>query len=70
MGPSKHVLDEGHIGATWRIRLNHPCAASLCQITLTMCFKWQLQYICTRCVGMWQLFVLTAALIDFFVTLT
>jgi len=24
-----------HIGATWRIRLNWPCAAALCQITLT-----------------------------------
>jgi len=23
-----------HIGATWRIRLNHSCAAALCQITL------------------------------------
>jgi len=28
-----------HIGATWRIRLNRPCAAAktLCQITLTTC---------------------------------
>jgi len=29
-----------HIGATWRMRLNRPCAAamrSFCQITLTTC---------------------------------
>jgi len=29
-----------HIGATWRIRLNRPCAAAMrpfCQITLTTC---------------------------------
>ena len=30
-----------HIGATWRIRLNRPCAAAMrqfCQITLTTCY--------------------------------
>jgi len=36
------VLDGVHIRATWRIRLNCPCArggdAALCQITLTTCF--------------------------------
>jgi len=29
-----------HIAATWRIRLNHPCAAAMqpfCHITLTTC---------------------------------
>jgi len=29
-----------HIGVTWRIRLNRPCAAAMrpfCQITLTTC---------------------------------
>jgi len=34
----KHVLDRVHIGATWQIRLNHPCVAAMqpfCQITLT-----------------------------------
>jgi len=25
----KHVLHGGHIGATWRIRLNRPCAAEM-----------------------------------------
>jgi len=29
MGPRQHVLHEVHIGATWRIRLNRPCAASM-----------------------------------------
>jgi len=30
-----------HIGSTWRIRLNRPCAAAMrpfCQITLTACY--------------------------------
>ena len=27
VGSRKHMLDGGHIGATWRIRLNRPCAA-------------------------------------------
>jgi len=33
------VLDGVHNGATWRIRLNCPCAAAMwpCQITLTTC---------------------------------
>jgi len=26
VGPRKHILDEVHISATWRIRLNRPCA--------------------------------------------
>jgi len=26
---SKHVLDGVHIGASWRIRLNRPCAAAI-----------------------------------------
>jgi len=42
VGPRKHVFDGMHIGATWRIRLNHPCAAvmhPLCQITLTTCWR-------------------------------
>ena len=33
----KHVLDGVHFGATWRVRLNRPCAAAIrpfCQITL------------------------------------
>jgi len=40
VGPRKHMLDGVHIGATWRIRLNRPCAAAMwpfCQITLTTC---------------------------------
>ena len=39
--PKKNVLDGVHIGATWRIRLNHPCAAAMrpfCQIALTTCW--------------------------------
>jgi len=42
VGQRKHVLDGVHIGTTWRIRLNRPCAAvmqSFCQITLTTCFS-------------------------------
>jgi len=33
------VLNWVHIGATWRIRLNRPCAAAMrsCQINLTIC---------------------------------
>jgi len=27
VGPRNHVLDGMHIDATWRIRLNHSCAA-------------------------------------------
>ena len=27
VGPMKHVWDGGHIGSTWRIRLNRPCVA-------------------------------------------
>jgi len=38
VGPRNHVLDGVHIGTTWRIRLNRPCAdAALCQIPLTTC---------------------------------
>jgi len=40
VGPNKHASDVGHVGATWRIRLNRPCAAAvrpLCRITLTTC---------------------------------
>jgi len=29
VGPRKHVVDGVHIGATWRIRLNRPCAAAM-----------------------------------------
>jgi len=29
VGPRNHVLDGVHIGATWRIRLNRPCAAAM-----------------------------------------
>ena len=44
-----------HTGATWRIRLNRPCAAamrSFCQITLTTClqkkeWKWTISWIVT-----------------------
>jgi len=41
-GKLAYVLYGGavHIGATWRIRLNRPCAAAMwpfCQITLTTC---------------------------------
>ena len=38
MGPRKHVLDEVHIGGTWRIRFNRPCAAAMrpfCRMTLS-----------------------------------
>ena len=41
MGPRKHLLDGVYIGATWRIRLNHPCEVAMqpfCQITLTTCY--------------------------------
>jgi len=41
VGPRKHLLDGVHIGATWWIRLNRPCAAAMrafCQITLTTCY--------------------------------
>ena len=45
----KAILDGGHTGATWRIRLNCPCAAAMrpfCQITLATCYyrngvSWQ-----------------------------
>jgi len=36
-------LYEVHIGATWRIRLNHPRAAAMrlfCQITVNTCFYY------------------------------
>jgi len=42
VGPRKHILDGGYIGATWGIRLNRPCAAAMlpfCQITLTTCLS-------------------------------
>jgi len=29
VGPRKHVLDGVHIGATWQIRLNRPCTATM-----------------------------------------
>jgi len=28
-GPQKHALNVVHIGATWRIRLIHPCATAM-----------------------------------------
>jgi len=37
------VLDKVHIGATWQIRLNRPCAAAMrlfCQITWTTCYLY------------------------------
>ena len=46
-GPRNRVLDQVHIDATWRIRLNDPRSARaaggdavLCQITLTTCFTF------------------------------
>jgi len=42
MWTRKHVLDGVHTGATWRIRLNRPCAAAMrpfCQNTLATCLK-------------------------------
>jgi len=42
VGRRKHVLGGVHTGATWRIPLNHPCAAAMqpfCQIALTTCLK-------------------------------
>jgi len=38
-----------HIDATWRIRLNRPCAAAMrpCQITLTTCcWRWWIWLSC------------------------
>jgi len=29
VGPRNHVIDGVHIGTTWRIRLNDPCAAAM-----------------------------------------
>ena len=29
-----------HIGATWRMRLNHPSTAAMRHITLTTCYLW------------------------------
>jgi len=29
VGQRKHMLDGVHIGTTWRMRLNHPCAAAM-----------------------------------------
>ena len=39
LDPGYHVLDGVHIGDTWRIRLNCPCAAAMrsCEITLSTC---------------------------------
>jgi len=40
VGP-RNMLDGVQVGATWRMRLNHPCAAAMrpfCQITLTTCY--------------------------------
>jgi len=40
-GPKEACVTWGHIGAFWRIRLNHLCAAAMwpvCQITLTTCY--------------------------------
>ena len=33
-------LMRGHIGATWRIRLNHLSVVALCRITLTTCYYY------------------------------
>jgi len=41
VGPRNHVLNGADVGATWRIRVNRPCAAVMrpfCQITLTTCY--------------------------------
>jgi len=40
-GPKEACVTWDHIDATWRIRLNRPCAggdAALCQITLPTCY--------------------------------
>ena len=37
--PRKHVLDGVYIGATWRIRLNRPCAAAMrpfCEVSWSL----------------------------------
>jgi len=38
-GPRNYVVDEMHIGVTWRMRTNHRSDAALCQITLTACYS-------------------------------
>ena len=47
--PRKHVLDGGHIGASWRLRVTEPSVydgdAALCQITLTTCLKFHVKQI-------------------------
>jgi len=40
-GPRETCVRWGHIGTTWRIQLNDPCAVGMrpfCQITLTTCY--------------------------------
>ena len=44
----------GHIGTTWRIRLNRPCPASMrpcCQISLTSCRLTSLHFYCLSMLG-------------------
>ena len=63
-GLRKHVLGGVHTSATWRIPLNHPCAAAMrpfCQITLTTCSTSRLihhitavthtQWVCSELTG-------------------
>ena len=43
VGPGKHVFDVVPVGATWRTRLNRPCAAAMrpfYRVTLTTCWKF------------------------------
>jgi len=38
VAPTKHALGGVRISSTWQIRLNHPCAAAMYQISLTTCY--------------------------------
>jgi len=40
----KHVLHGGHLGTAWWIRLNRPCTAAFCAITLTTCYCFLLMF--------------------------
>ena len=48
MGPRKHVLDGMHIGATWRIPMDRPCAAAVQPfvklLSLTTCFMVKMKF--------------------------
>ena len=46
-GPKEACVTWGHIGATWRIRLNRSCAAAMrltSKITLTTCYSYCYYY--------------------------